>query len=42
MAKAKVDTEIAKILTGHSVGVRGRDLNYSEDDFKSISKLWIY
>jgi integrase len=32
MAKAKVDTEIAKLLTGHSIGVRGRYLNYSEDD----------
>jgi integrase len=32
MAKAKVDTEIAKILTGHSIGVRGRYLNYSEED----------
>jgi integrase len=32
MARAKVDTEVAKILTGHSIGVRGRYLNYSEDD----------
>ena len=32
MAKAKVDTEIAKLLTGHSIGIRGRYLNYSEDD----------
>jgi hypothetical protein len=32
MAKAKVDTEVAKILTGHSIGVRGRYLNYTEDD----------
>jgi hypothetical protein len=32
MAKAKVDTEIAKILTGHSIGVRGRYLNYTDDD----------
>jgi len=32
MAKAKVDTEIAKLLTGHTIGVRGRYLNYSEDD----------
>jgi integrase len=32
MARAKVDTEIAKLLTGHSIGVRGRYLNYSEDD----------
>lgn len=32
MAKAKVDTEIAKLLTGHSIGVRGRYLNYSADD----------
>ena len=32
MAKAKVDTEIAKLLTGHSIGVRGRYLNYSEED----------
>ena len=32
MAKAKVDTEIAKLLTGHSIGVRGRYLNHSEDD----------
>jgi uncharacterized protein YdiU (UPF0061 family) len=27
-----VDTEISKLLTGHSIGVRGRYLNYSEDD----------
>jgi integrase len=32
MARAKVDTEVAKLLTGHSIGVRGRYLNYSEDD----------
>ena len=32
MAKAKVDTEIAKILTGHSIGVRDRYLNYSDED----------
>lgn len=32
MAKAKVDTEIAKLLTGHSIGVRGRYLDYSEED----------
>jgi hypothetical protein len=32
MARAKVDKEIAKLLTGHSIGVRGRYLNYSEDD----------
>ncbi len=32
MSKAKMDTEIAKLLTGHSIGVRGRYLNYSEDD----------
>src|SRR5439155_8927676 len=32
MAKAKVDTEIAKLLTGHSIGVRDRYLNYSEED----------
>ena len=32
MARAKVDTEVAKILTGHSIGVRGRYLNYTEDD----------
>jgi hypothetical protein len=28
----QVDTEIAKLLTGHSIGVRGRYLNYSDDD----------
>ncbi len=32
MARAKVDTEIAKILTGHSIGVRSRYLNYTDDD----------
>jgi integrase len=32
MAKAKVDTEVAKLLTGHSIGVRGRYLNYTDDD----------
>jgi hypothetical protein len=32
MARAKVDTEIAKLLTGHSIGVRSRYLNYSDDD----------
>jgi integrase len=32
MAKAKVDTEIAKLLTGHSIGVRSRYLNYTDDD----------
>jgi integrase len=32
MAKAKVDTEIAKLLTGHSIGVRDKYLNYSDDD----------
>lgn len=32
MAKAKVDREIAKLLTGHSIGVRGRYLKYSEED----------
>jgi len=32
MAKAKVDTEVAKLLTGHSIGVRGRYLNYTEED----------
>ena len=32
MARAKVDTEIAKILTGHSIGVRDRYLNYSDED----------
>jgi integrase len=32
MAKAKVDTEVAKLLTGHSIGVRSRYLNYSEED----------
>jgi integrase len=32
MAKAKVDTEIAKLLTGHSIGVRSRYLDYSADD----------
>jgi integrase len=32
MARAKVDTEIAKLLTGHSIGVRGRYLNYLDDD----------
>jgi len=34
MAKAKVDTEIAKLLTGHSIGVRGTYLDYSEDDLR--------
>ena len=43
MAKAKVDTEIAKLLTGHSIGVRGRYLNYSEDNLlKSILRPLIY
>jgi integrase len=32
MARAKVDTEIAKLLTGHSIGVRSKYLNYSDDD----------
>ena len=32
MAKAKVDTEIAKLLTGHSIGVRAKYLNYTDDD----------
>jgi integrase len=32
MARAKVNTEIAKILTGHSIGVRSKYLDYSEDD----------
>jgi integrase len=32
LARAKVDTEIAKLLTGDSIGVRSRYLNYSEDD----------
>jgi hypothetical protein len=32
MAKAKVDTEIAKLLTGHSIGVRGRYVEYADDD----------
>ncbi len=32
MARAKVDTEIAKLLTGHSIGVRSRYLNYSDED----------
>jgi integrase len=32
MARAKVDTEIAKLLTGHSIGVRGRYLNYTDGD----------
>ena len=35
MAKAKVDTEIAKILTGHSIGVRSKYLNYSDQDLLS-------
>ena len=46
MAKAKVDTEIAKLLTGHTIGVRGRYLNYSEDDLlqeylKAVDSLTI-
>jgi site-specific recombinase XerD len=46
MAKAKVDTEIAKLLTGHTIGVRGRYLNYSEDDLleeylKAVDNLTI-
>lgn len=32
LARAKVDAEIAKLLTGHSIGVRGRYLNYSDED----------
>ena len=32
MAKAKVDTEIAKILTDHTIGVRGKYLKYTDDD----------
>ena len=32
LAKAKVDTEIAKLLTGHSIGVRAKYLNYSDED----------
>jgi len=46
MAKAKVDTEIAKLLTGHTIGVRGRYLNYSEDELleeylKAVDNLTI-
>ena len=41
MAKAKVDTEIAKLLTGHSIGVRGRYLNYSEDDLCPDSQEYL-
>jgi len=32
MARAKVDTEIAKILTGHTIGVRSHYLKYTEED----------
>ena len=32
MARAKVDTEVAKLLTGHSIGVRSRYLNYTDED----------
>jgi hypothetical protein len=35
MARAKVDTEIAKLLTSHSIGVRSKYLNYSDDDLLS-------
>jgi hypothetical protein len=46
MARAKVDTEVARILTGHSIGVRGVYLKYSEEDLlseyaKSIDLLTI-
>lgn len=32
MVKAKVDVEIAKLLTDHTIGVRAKYVNYSEDD----------
>jgi bisphosphoglycerate-dependent phosphoglycerate mutase len=35
MARAKVNTETAKILTGHSIGVRGAYLKYLEEDLLS-------
>ena len=38
-----MDTEIAKLLTGHSIGIRGRYLNYSENDLlKSTLRPLIY
>jgi integrase len=47
MAKAKVDTEIAKLLTGYSIGVRAKYLNYTDDDLlqeflKAVDLLTIY
>jgi integrase len=46
MAKAKVDTEIAKLLTGHSIGVRSKYLNYTDEDLlqeylKAVNNLTI-
>jgi integrase len=46
MAKSKVDTEIAKVLTDHSIGVRGSYVEYTDDDLleeylKAVNNLTI-
>ena len=46
LAKSKVDTEIAKILTDHSIGVRGSYVEYTDDDLlaeylKAVNNLTI-
>jgi len=46
MAKAKVDTEVAKILTDHTIGVRAKYLDYTDDDLlreylKAVDNLTI-
>jgi integrase len=46
LAKSKVDTEIVKVLTDHSIGVRGSYVEYTEDDLleeylKAVNNLTI-
>jgi integrase len=46
MAKAKVDPEVAKLLTDHTIGVRGHYLDYTDNDLleeylKAVDNLTI-
>jgi hypothetical protein len=46
MARAGVDTEKAKVLSGHSIGVRGHYVKYTEDELlqeylKAVNNLTI-
>jgi hypothetical protein len=46
LAKSKVDTEIAKVLTDHSIGVRSSYVEYTDDDLlaeylKAVNNLTI-